>query len=614
MNNNLIALYNIIFQLQIALIGIILPLLFVFVQLMNKEHSFYHIQSIIESYKLKIYLIISIIIIIISGLGSYFLSIVSFNFFENYNFHAKEIITNNCFSISIILIFLLNFLHLLKFLYTSIKEINPIFYIKQYLSNISIESLKIYLYKNYGLPYFNTHKNLLIKISKLKINKSEINEEIIESDFEISADGKLIKIKDFDNNYLISKDGVLDINNSDAEDNEKNKKEEEYFELIEAQIIKDYKPIFDIPFNILNYNISNYFLIDFNQCYDVYIEYYFDSYKILKRENTEENNLCLKLTIEYCNKIKLLFQISLSKNGIIFYNKFLDANNEMFNFLIGNDDNISLIASLNTFESFIDLLDSTQENECNKISEILNHISADIFKTFKNNSAKTIEEYLSIFSKISEKIIHKYNLKKQPLMMNIDSKYIYDNIINGLYEIFSLYKNHIIEKNPSILLDLNYCIFKAILDKVLYNRSGLINEYFKKQSILFIFEPIDLLKEYLKTDNYKNACYCIIRIFEILGDLNNLYSHLLKEYLEYIFEIGIIINSKNEKDKCELIPEGIDEYIINKIKEFNFYFDKSDHFFVDLRIKYGHYYKYDSIGKERKVKYFNDILNSLINK
>lgn len=176
MKSNIVDLYFSIFSLQITSFSIISPIILVFIQLINKEHTYHHTRKLLKNWYIILYFLISSAIVLFSGLGAFALSIGKFNFFPSYNFKIKLLVTNSNFSIAVISFFIIGFIPLMLFIVQVIKELDSGFYTKKYLNSVKINDLVLYLYKNYGSSiYISPYPNPLDKI--IKPNRSKKKEK-----------------------------------------------------------------------------------------------------------------------------------------------------------------------------------------------------------------------------------------------------------------------------------------------------------------------------------------------------------------------------------------------------------------------------------------------------
>lgn len=548
MNNNLLTYYNTIFNAQITSFSIILPILFVFIQLTNKEHSSFNANKFIKDIRLLIYFFIALLIIFISGLSSYLLTIKEYNFITCINFNSYNLISSNSFSLFIFILFFINFLPIVLFIIFAIKQINPGNFIENYLKNLDFNKLIIYLYKNYGLP---------------SIDFSYLSKSIIISTHGIEEDTELNK-KELAKLKLIHK--------KDKERNEK----------IEIQISENYENVFAVITNILNYNLSNIYITDFNRALDSLISSYDGLFK--KLHNSKDKLLSKKLLLEYCSIINSLYSSAVNVNYRPFLTELIHSLEKLISYHIKNEQFDFCSDIFNTFEHLVDSSSKENFNEINNILNVFLCFSEDFFK--KDTDNDTNENIIRTFSRVSEKVIIKYDINKQPIMISRNNEYVFSNIFEALYKYFKYYSVYRIDTYPLILLDCNYCVFKGLLEKINNNQSDLLNNYLNDHLYSFFYEPRNLCINLIEAHNIPSACLSIMRIcelYELLIDLKQ--SERIENYIDTIIYLGFYVASQDSDLSCDFMNAGAMKYIFRKLKEYKGFIKSIDNIIFEIYIK-----------------------------
>jgi hypothetical protein len=529
MNNELINYYNNLFIGQITSFSIIIPVIFVFLQLTSKEYTTFQLINAIKSYKFIIYFIFAIIIMISTGFSGFLLTIKQYDFIKFINFYTYPLITSNAFAFSLLLVFVLNFIPIILFVRDNLKQLNPGIFIESYLTKLDVSKLELYLYKNYGLPY--------IDYSYLSTSKI-----VIENEYQQ-------KLKQHE---------------QDIKRNDK----------IQRTIDNSYEPVFGIIVNILNYNLTHLYTNDFTYSINSFINSYEGLFNKLK--NLQDKNLSKKLIFEYCNILLLIFESSMNINYRPFSAEIISSLKQLIQYHNKTEENDLSVSIFEYFEKFVDVMAERHRQEVSDIFEI--YLKEGINLLGSKIDENTIENLLRTFARFSEKVIIKYNIEKQPIMMVTNNENIFNNIFECLYRFYENYSEFHYEKYPLLLLDANYCIFNGFLEKLTEakDKDNLLFKYFSEHSALFFYEPRKLCIKMMDANNARGACLCInrlIELFDLLLEHNKF--EIFNQNIETLIFLGFYESSKGLNFKCDFMYNGISNYILSKIQEYQNQISKS---------------------------------------
>lgn len=549
MNSELISFYGTIFNIQITLIFIIFPILFVFIQLTGKEHTTYLTQKILRDYKVNFCGFVSLLIIIIAGFSNYLLSIQKHDFIKKYYFNLEKYITSNQFSFLVLMVFIINLVIVLYFVIQRVKETNSKFFIESYIKNIKPEILRLYLFKNYGLPI---------------INRPYRSTGIIDLPFDDRGNQK-------ENEKEYKK---LE---------KKYNKESKILKKIQLDIDKKYEPVIEVIINALNYNLINIHINDFNDTFRSFI----DSYSDLEKKLRNDTELIKKLIEDYSKTLFFLFSSSLNINYKPFVINILSGNRSLLESFSKNKDHQYGLPILNSLEDYIDCISMDNEYEADFILKIFYDFGTELIPIEQDEQQSLTEGMLRNFSRCSEKIIDKFNLKKQPIMMGMENKHVYDYIIESLYQFFEAQKRYKAKSYPLLLLDANYCVFKALITKLESSDSDIFKNYFYENHYLFFREPQKLFVEAVKNDNDRGACLCLLRLCELYDLLYGKNpNEIFNKNIDELVYIGFFIHSQNREIQSDLLLlNSTENFVYEKIAKYKTRIKSIDSIVFDLFLK-----------------------------
>ncbi len=548
MNTGLIDFYSTMFNIQITLIFIIFPILFVFIQLTGKEHTTYLTQKIMSDIKIKICGFASLIIIIITGFSYYLLSLEKHDFIKSYYLNVEQYITSNLFSLSVLIIFITNLIFILSFVLQRIRETNPKFFIESYILKIKPEALKLYFYKNYGLPYLS--RPFRFEITGLRFGKAtKEDQERHEKAYKKSMK-QYKKLK------------------------KKNRR-------IQSDIDQKYEPVLEVVINTLNYNLTNIHISDFHNTFESFIDSFFN----LKTKLNDEEGLIDKLVKDYSKNLTFLFDSALNINYKPFTTTILSGNRSLLDVLIKQKNYQYCSILFDSFENYVDALSNKNEEEIDTLFKIFHDYGTKLIK-HDSSEQKTTEAMLVNFSRCAEKTISKFDIIEQPVMMGIDNKYAYDYIFECLYQFFEYQKKYKAASYPLLLFDANYCVFNALVKKYKSSKNKFFKDYFSEHQYTFFSDSRKLFIENYKNENERSACLCTMKVCELYDILaKNELNDILKTNIEILIYIGFFIFSKDKDISCDFMFDGLRKYIFERLSRYKPNVGNIDDIVFELHIK-----------------------------
>lgn len=171
--SNLINYYNTLFGIEVAIFGITSAVIFVFIQLLFSAYSYKHILHLIKDKWLLLYFFSSLLVLLMTSLASYFLSVLHRDIVPGINFHTSVVESPIYAFICLLLIFF----SAICFSIAMIKDLsylNPsraLFLLSQ---GINYSDISKYLWKKYPLEIpFALRMNIVIKFVDFSKRKSE---------------------------------------------------------------------------------------------------------------------------------------------------------------------------------------------------------------------------------------------------------------------------------------------------------------------------------------------------------------------------------------------------------------------------------------------------------
>jgi len=147
----LLSFYNTLFGIEIAVFGIITAVLFVFVQLVYSNFSHKQIKPIFKNCFLKGYFILSVFNLVLTGLGSLFMSLEEYDFVRGLDLRTRFIISNQYFVLLCLFLIFISLGVFLVFAIKNIRYLQPSKILLVIIKNIRYENIRKFLLKKYGI-------------------------------------------------------------------------------------------------------------------------------------------------------------------------------------------------------------------------------------------------------------------------------------------------------------------------------------------------------------------------------------------------------------------------------------------------------------------------------
>lgn len=543
---NIITFYNLIFSSQITSFSIIIPVLFVFFQMTNKEFAPRSFNNILKDFRIISYLILAFTTMSVSGLGSYVLTFENLSIPDFVGINLRKQFGSAYYPFGLFFAFLLTFVPIVLFIRRQVILMNPTRFMQIYFKELSIKKLRLYLYKNHGLP---------------SITYPPI-EFLVEPEF-------------IENRRIVSlsqKEEILKKHESEKTRNDK----------ILRKIQKSYEPVFSIARNVLHYNLENSNIHDFQSSLAEFIRIH--SSLCTRLEIERESSLGEGLTREYCKIILELYEASLSKQHSNFSSV---VASELDSFIKQNLNLWDFKANLIIFqeiERFIDCLRIENYREASKLLGLFEQHADRFLREVK--SIEVADDFFRAFSRSAEKAILKFEASPQPLMNNEHNNSLLDPIINCHSTCFDIFMEVYEKEYPLILLDANICIFRQLLKRPINENEQDTDTFVNTMVYHFLSGPRDTFMACADADNPRGAALCIMRIFEIY-DLLIEHDHItvLQDSIEYAIFMGFYAASRPSPITADFLPSGATSFILAKLGKIKHHIRSIDGIVMEILIK-----------------------------
>lgn len=146
-----LSFYTTLFALEIAVFGILAAAILVFVQIVQNKFSHREIGFIFRNY---LFVSFSILSILVTVLNAFFLVILAFpahDFIPAYNFGLDLIVQSPYVGFLLMFLFLLSLLLFIVLMFKNLSFINPTRVALLITSNMSVENIRNFLLKTYGV-------------------------------------------------------------------------------------------------------------------------------------------------------------------------------------------------------------------------------------------------------------------------------------------------------------------------------------------------------------------------------------------------------------------------------------------------------------------------------
>lgn len=165
--------YNTLFGIEITTLGIISAATFVCLQILHANYSYKDMLRSLERASVLVYAILSVALIIVTGLGSMFLAFGTYNFIPQFNFETRAIFGSDYTALCLLATFLISAGLGIYVVFESMRLLNPSFLIREHLKRIDSDAVRKFLYNKYGVREPYPRVTILMTIAGKKESKKE---------------------------------------------------------------------------------------------------------------------------------------------------------------------------------------------------------------------------------------------------------------------------------------------------------------------------------------------------------------------------------------------------------------------------------------------------------
>lgn len=144
--------YNNLFAVEITILGIVTAAVLVSLQILYTNYSYSQLAPLFKNPRILLYLILSPSVIIITGLAGFLLSLDSHNFFPKTDYSSNAFLSNQYFSLVLLIIFFLTLWLGFLIIWRSVRMLNPSTLVSEYKKGLTTKNIRRFLYRKYGVP------------------------------------------------------------------------------------------------------------------------------------------------------------------------------------------------------------------------------------------------------------------------------------------------------------------------------------------------------------------------------------------------------------------------------------------------------------------------------
>ena len=548
MEDRAIGFLNNIFNIQITSFSIILPLVFLFIQLSAKEHGTGRIIRSLADLRLILYFTISVCIILIAGLSGLLVGLPDDKIWPILLCY-KKLSLEPALQTGLVGAFVLNLLLVAGFILKSVRHIDPRNYISDILRSFSRTDIETFVFRNQGLPYIHFPR--------------------VELDI-LFAEGEVVQTK--------SKMQTAEYLKEKRESEAQERRNRNY----QARIDKDYQDILAPAANILNYNLSNTYIEDFNAALGSFL-------KGLPRLESKldisvDPRLREKLLSEFLLRFRPLYAAAQRNSYPGFATTILEAFVDLAKGLLEARRFVEASIVIDNFEGLLDETTFDRRNVLFVFFRFFVEYSTELLKD--NTEPESISNLFRAFSRVSEKVIDRFDLETLPLMMRSRSDTLFGWVNEAKYALFDKYIEFRANDYPLLVLDMNYCLFRAYTKKLSEKPSDDLKRFIEEQLYHFYDHPKRLCESAIEADNIKSACLCVMRYGELFNWLEeNKQQYLISQGLVELIELGFLAVSSGKKLVAEFLGQGIPSAVLEYVSRYSRYAREIDSEIFDLYLR-----------------------------
>jgi len=530
--------YNNLFTIEIAVVGIISAVFFVFLQIIYTKYSYREVKVMLQNKYLISYFLINAVLISYTAFGSLFMSF-KHDYFKCTNFYSAELYNNeNVAAISLMLFILSHFLFVL-FAYTNFKFFQPSKIALYFGEKIGNKQIKYFLLHKYGVPSPKEWDML--------------------KNFSITYGGDVVE---GNQNEIAKKEQAKSIERKIQL--EKNKKE---YELIKKQIKGTVNPFEPINNLIIN-SINSMDLTTLQEALAIIIDI---SDKFIKKDrdvNTDNWNPYSGMYLNYITYTKEMLytfiQMCDRQNMSLAKSKIIEASYRVFEITLNkNNDRKEVII-------IFDLWKKIADNEINRSTDIFRQIinsyavaGENIFKLgFDNgNNYEYLNEIFRDLGWLAERLIKKQGIEEKPLMYDRTYHNEYDALFNTLLSFEDIYNNDYPQAYPLVYFAAIHVLFKQLIR--VYKESN--NDEIKHHMFSCFYVFYSFAEKAIYKKNGDGASLSVSKLRECCDELISAnIEENAKESIDLLIGIGALASGhKKDLNIANFMMKSIDEYVID---------------------------------------------------
>lgn len=577
--SNLVNYYNTLLNTEIAVFGIISAVILVFIQLVYTNYSYKNISEVIKNKYIISFFVSSILDLLLTSAGSYFLSVNPHNLIPFIDFNSNSIVSNQIYALFCLVLIFISIYFFVVLIAKNITNLQPRKAILFLLKNTSYDSIRDFIWKKYGLepPY---HLKFRIKFINYSLSKKEKKEEKEKDEKEEQeADKKLHEIEE--------KIKKIEKKASNAED--------------------PFLPLVDLSIQFIKKSdISS--LSESMELWNSLSVKFIEKTGDIKNQNKEwspEDKLTLNFTQHILDEISTLVEIS-DKESFESGMKSVIQKTSNYGLALLKQKEFDSLEKVISFWKL--LADKHMKKYPSVFKEIIKYhedLANYIYDSIDKEIGKEEESENRILNKIyeslgqiGEKFLSSIPIQKTSRFMNYDYSSEYDDFMNIILSMGRSIEENLAGSYPLTFFYTVRVIGEQIAEIYVKNKEEkLSNNIF---DIAFIYSSF--ARNAVKKENSSGvalACSDLFFYYESVKKLK--LDKEANEIIKLLVDIGM--DSAGNKDKLkqvEFIEKPIDEWIIDKLASSG---EDLDREIMDSYIKFNH-------GDSKNVqKFITDLSN-----
>ena len=530
--DSVIAFYNNLFTIEVAVFGIIAAAVFVFIQIVYSQFSYRGIYLLFKNTLLILYFILSTSSLLLTAIGSFILSFPNIDSLMG-NILTVELFRNEVFASILLFFSILSLAFFISFLIINIRYIRPSKVAILISKKISNNMIQDYLLKKYGVPAPDDWLTLLQLQNTLSHNHKEGKGISKEQSTNKQSEEQLT------NNLTIYENTQKKVAQaSDPLDS---------LDALMFTAIKNSDLVTISEINTLLLSISTSF-IDNN---------------VYEKETTEWSpylGLIQKYFNYFTDRMKIYLEICDRHNFTAAKIKILELS--------------EMVSKQNMFKcsseiySFFELWQETADKSIEespqvfiKLIEVYDNLLNVFFKEGLEKYSNQIDEIFRHLGWLGERLISLKGIEDKPLMHVLHDTNEFDQLFNSVFSYSYKYNHHYQDSYPLIYFDLIYVLIRQFIAVYKAQKSVTLKE--NVFDCLYVYSSF--AKAAISHRNSRGAALAYTRLKECYDEL--LGEHLeecAKEAIKLLVNIGgISSRHKEELQKVEFLSKSIHEEVID---------------------------------------------------